>query len=176
MFEYYRLNNHVECREKGKSHIVYIQIKHKNIVEFNLHKENVDNLFLTTAFPLVPLFAVPPLTVQILPIADNGHFSDDDLQSPPLTQSSAKMTPVPSFPDGDNAQEPRQLQPLTAGRKYELPCRAYGSRPPAKLTWWMDGRRLDTTRETVSDSVVFYTSCYYQSDSTPYVSSEITGR
>lgn len=104
------------------------------------------------------LFAVPPLTVQILPIAENGHFGSivDDLQPPPFTQSSAKMTPLP-FPGDDdhlgehssNIQEQRQLQPLTAGRKYELPCRAYGSRPPAKLTWWMDGRRLYTTRETV---------------------------
>lgn len=103
---------------------------------------------------------VPPLTVQILPIVGNGHFGriDDDSHPPPFTQSSAKMTPLP-LPDGGDrlavhgggdVQEHRQMQPLTAGRKYELPCRAYGSRPPAKLTWWMDGRRLDTTRETVS--------------------------
>ncbi|XP_026817002.1 uncharacterized protein LOC113556330 isoform X2 [Rhopalosiphum maidis] len=101
----------------------------------------------------------PPLTVQILPIAENGHLSgiDNDLQPPPFTQSSAKMTPL-TLPEDDDRlsvhsskiQEQRQLQPLTAGRKYELPCRAYGSRPPAKLTWWMDGRRLDTTRETTS--------------------------
>lgn len=105
------------------------------------------------------MYTVPPLTVQILPITENGHFRgvSDGLQPPPFTQSSAKMTQLPS-PDNDdrlpvhsdNIEEQRQLQPLTAGRKYELPCRAYGSRPPAKLTWWMDGRRLDTTRETVS--------------------------
>lgn len=111
------------------------------------------------AFFYLSLSTVPPLTVQILPIAENGHFGsiNDGLQSPPFTQSSAKMTPLPSPDDESNfsvhsskIQEHRQLQPLTAGRKYELPCRAYGSRPPAKLTWWMDGRRLDTTRETVS--------------------------
>lgn len=100
--------------------------------------------------------AVPPLTVQILPIAENGRFSgiNDGPQSPPLTQSSAKIKPFPddgghSSVHGGDVQEQHQLQPLTAGRKYELPCRAHGSRPPAKLTWWMDGRRLDTTRETV---------------------------
>lgn len=102
------------------------------------------------------LYTVPPLTVRILPITENGHFGQivEDLQ-PPFTQSSAKMTPSPE--DGDHLiQEQHQLQPLTAGRKYELPCRAYGSRPPAKLTWWMDGRRLDTTRETVSKPCFCY--------------------
>lgn len=104
------------------------------------------------------------MTVQILPIAENGHLSgiDNDLQPPPFTQSSAKMTPL-TLPEDDDRlsvhsskiQEQRQLQPLTAGRKYELPCRAYGSRPPAKLTWWMDGRRLDTTRETVSKRIYY---------------------
>ncbi|VVC28852.1 Fibronectin type III,Immunoglobulin subtype,Immunoglobulin-like domain,Immunoglobulin-like [Cinara cedri] len=97
----------------------------------------------------------PPLTVQILPITDNGRFNDDDLQPPPFTQSSAKISP--SSDGGDHLavqsskiHEKSQLQPLTAGRKYKLPCRAYGSRPPAKLTWWMDGRRLDNTHETTS--------------------------
>lgn len=33
-------------------------------------------------------------------------------------------------------------QPLSADRKYELPCQAYGSRPPAKITWWMDSKEL----------------------------------
>lgn len=110
-------------------------------------------------FPPDPVNTVPPLTVQILPIADNGRYIDDDL--PPFTQSSAKIS---TSSDGDDhlamqsskIREKSQLQPLTAGRKYELPCRAYGSRPPAKLTWWMDGRRLDTTRETVRSKLFLF--------------------
>lgn len=30
-------------------------------------------------------------------------------------------------------------QPLSADRKYEIQCDAYGSRPAAKITWWMGG-------------------------------------
>lgn len=33
-------------------------------------------------------------------------------------------------------------QPFSADRKYELPCQAYGSRPPSKITWWMDEKEL----------------------------------
>ena len=42
-------------------------------------------------------------------------------------------------------------QPFTASRKYELICQSSGSRPPAQVTWWKDGRRLDKTKDTVSD-------------------------
>lgn len=28
-------------------------------------------------------------------------------------------------------------QPMSADRKYEIECQAIGSRPPAKITWWM---------------------------------------
>lgn len=30
-------------------------------------------------------------------------------------------------------------QPLSADRNYEIECQAIGSRPPAKITWWMSG-------------------------------------
>ncbi|XP_037072241.1 nephrin-like [Pollicipes pollicipes] len=33
-----------------------------------------------------------------------------------------------------------------AGQSYELVCQAYGSRPPANLSWWMDGAALDGGR------------------------------
>lgn len=33
-------------------------------------------------------------------------------------------------------------QPLSADRNYEVQCQAIGSRPPAKLTWWMGGMEL----------------------------------
>lgn len=33
-------------------------------------------------------------------------------------------------------------QPLSADRNYEIECQAIGSRPPAKITWWMSGIEL----------------------------------
>ncbi|XP_044729672.1 protein turtle-like [Chrysoperla carnea] len=41
-------------------------------------------------------------------------------------------------------------QPLSAGRRYELLCQSCGSRPPASITWWRNGERLDRTKETTS--------------------------
>lgn len=46
-------------------------------------------------------------------------------------------------------------QPLSAGRKHELLCQSSGSRPPAVITWWRDGQRLDTTTETVRSSLLY---------------------
>lgn len=40
-------------------------------------------------------------------------------------------------------------QPLSAGRRYDLLCQSAGSRPPAVITWWRDGQRLEKTTETV---------------------------
>jgi len=40
-------------------------------------------------------------------------------------------------------------QPLSAGRRYDLLCQSAGSRPPAVITWWRDGQRLESTTETV---------------------------
>ncbi|KAG4065909.1 hypothetical protein HA402_000356 [Bradysia odoriphaga] len=41
-------------------------------------------------------------------------------------------------------------QPLSAGRRYDLLCQSAGSRPPAVITWWRDGQRLEKTTETTS--------------------------
>uniref|UniRef100_A0A1A9ZZ50 Ig-like domain-containing protein n=1 Tax=Glossina pallidipes TaxID=7398 RepID=A0A1A9ZZ50_GLOPL len=41
-------------------------------------------------------------------------------------------------------------QPLSAGRRYDLLCQSAGSRPPAVITWWIDGIRLEKTTETTS--------------------------
>ncbi|KAL7017192.1 hypothetical protein ACKWTF_010287 [Chironomus riparius] len=43
-----------------------------------------------------------------------------------------------------------QHQPLSAGRRYDLLCQSAGSRPPAIITWYRDGERLDRTTETTS--------------------------
>ncbi|CAD1468889.1 unnamed protein product, partial [Heterotrigona itama] len=41
--------------------------------------------------------------------------------------------------------------PLSAGRKYDINCMTVGSRPPAKLSWYMDGRKLNNYTEKVSE-------------------------
>jgi hypothetical protein len=41
-------------------------------------------------------------------------------------------------------------QPLSEGRRYDLLCQSSGSRPPASITWKLDGKRLKGTKETVS--------------------------
>ncbi|XP_015588753.1 synaptogenesis protein syg-2 isoform X3 [Cephus cinctus] len=40
--------------------------------------------------------------------------------------------------------------PLSADRKYEIACMTAGSRPPAKLFWYLDGKRLDNFTVEVS--------------------------
>ncbi|XP_071554654.1 synaptogenesis protein syg-1 isoform X1 [Temnothorax nylanderi] len=40
--------------------------------------------------------------------------------------------------------------PLSANRKYDINCMTVGSRPPAKLSWYMDGRKLTNSTERVS--------------------------
>jgi len=41
-------------------------------------------------------------------------------------------------------------QALSANRRYDLLCQSSGSRPPASVTWWKNGQRLEHTKETVS--------------------------
>ena len=39
--------------------------------------------------------------------------------------------------------QPREDVPLSADRKYNINCTTAGSRPPAKITWYMDGNGLE---------------------------------
>ncbi|XP_071512238.1 cell adhesion molecule 2-like [Panulirus ornatus] len=50
-------------------------------------------------------------------------------------------------------------EPLSAGREYELVCQSVGARPPASLTWWLDGLQLTnaTTSTTSSGNVTLST-------------------
>ncbi|XP_052863238.1 contactin-4 [Anopheles cruzii] len=41
--------------------------------------------------------------------------------------------------------------PLSADRRYIVQCQSVGSRPPAKLTWWMGGEQLMTTNQTATE-------------------------
>ena len=43
-------------------------------------------------------------------------------------------------------------QPLSADRKYNIECQSVGSRPAAKITWWMDTNALDSSVEKVRKS------------------------
>jgi hypothetical protein len=45
-------------------------------------------------------------------------------------------------------------QPLSADRKYNIECQSVGSRPAAKITWWMDTKALDTYVEKVETSLI----------------------
>lgn len=45
-------------------------------------------------------------------------------------------------------------QPLSAGRRYDLLCQSSGSRPPATITWWKNGQRLERTKETVRETII----------------------
>ena len=40
-------------------------------------------------------------------------------------------------------------QSLSAGTQYELQCESTGSRPPAMITWWKNGQRLEKSKEMV---------------------------
>lgn len=41
-------------------------------------------------------------------------------------------------------------QPLSSDRPYEVECEATGSRPPAKITWWMGAIEQTSLRQKVS--------------------------
>ncbi|XP_048509194.1 synaptogenesis protein syg-2 isoform X2 [Athalia rosae] len=42
------------------------------------------------------------------------------------------------------------LAPLSAERKYTIKCMTFGSRPPAKITWFLDGKSLENYSEKIS--------------------------
>ncbi|XP_050305453.1 protein turtle homolog B-like isoform X2 [Anthonomus grandis grandis] len=42
-------------------------------------------------------------------------------------------------------------QPLSAGRRYDLLCQSTGSRPPATITWWKNGQRLERSKDLTSN-------------------------
>ncbi|XP_037871099.1 hemicentin-1 isoform X1 [Bombyx mori] len=43
-------------------------------------------------------------------------------------------------------------QPLSVGRKTELWCRSTGARPPANITWWLDGKQLHSIGKQKKDT------------------------
>lgn len=55
------------------------------------------------------------------------------------------------FSVGPSSVEIRGLEgPVSAGKLLRVECEAKGSRPPATLTWWLDGTMLTSTSQVVS--------------------------
>ena len=58
--------------------------------------------------------------------------------------------------DNNVAVGPRTVEisgaevPLSTGRNHILTCTSSGSRPPAKISWWRDGRRMKHSKQKVS--------------------------
>ncbi|GIY07113.1 hypothetical protein CDAR_101122 [Caerostris darwini] len=42
---------------------------------------------------------------------------------------------------------------FSAGRKVQLACESSGARPRAQLSWWLDNKRIQSGKETVSDNL-----------------------
>lgn len=43
-------------------------------------------------------------------------------------------------------------RPLRLGEELRLNCETSGSRPPAKISWWLDNKRIQTGREAIPNS------------------------
>ncbi|CAG2105479.1 unnamed protein product [Medioppia subpectinata] len=71
--------------------------------------------------------------------------------------NNSSQTSISTFVTFDIYVKPSDVKiisirrPLSSGRKFDLICRSFGSRPPAQLTWLKDNRLLSKTRETFSD-------------------------
>ncbi|XP_061389228.1 hemicentin-1, partial [Musca vetustissima] len=98
----------------------------------------------------------------------SGHYVESEISLGPLGRSDLKShiscrasnhpraTPVETVVQIDMNFPPLDIrllgayQPLSAGRRYDLLCQSAGSRPPAVITWWLDGIRMEKTTETTS--------------------------
>ncbi|XP_014294397.1 nephrin isoform X2 [Halyomorpha halys] len=97
-----------------------------------------------------------PHTMSLLVINNLGRA---DLRSELtcVASNNNKTIPLTSTVQIDMNFKPLEVkiqdsnQPLSAGRLYNLPCTSTGSRPPAQLTWWKGGHRLDKTKETTAN-------------------------
>ncbi|XP_054160981.1 nephrin-like [Oppia nitens] len=87
---------------------------------------------------------------------NNNNISQQQTSLPALSSPSSLST-LSAFVTFDIYVKPTDVKiisirrPLSSGKKFELICRSYGSRPPAQLTWLKDNRLLSKTRETFSD-------------------------
>lgn len=47
-------------------------------------------------------------------------------------------------------------QPLSADRSYDITCQTSGSRPPARISWFLDGKELKSPKHFINTSVSFW--------------------
>ncbi|ODM99480.1 Nephrin [Orchesella cincta] len=92
------------------------------------------------------------LTISILARSDLGaeltcEASNNNISRPLATtvQLDMNFTPLEVTILGKSSR-------ITAGKKYDLMCQSIGSRPPAHITWWLDERRLESTKETTANN------------------------
>ncbi|XP_075147144.1 sidestep VII transmembrane protein [Haematobia irritans] len=96
------------------------------------------------------------------------HFVESEITLGPLTRADLnsritcratnhpRASPVETVVQIDMNFSPLDIrllgsyQSLSAGRRYDLLCQSAGSRPPAVITWWLDGIRMEKTTETTS--------------------------
>ncbi|XP_059218343.1 protein turtle [Stomoxys calcitrans] len=87
-----------------------------------------------------------------------GPLKRSDLNSRISCRASnhPRATPIEAVVQVDMNFSPLDIrllgsyQSLSAGRRYDLLCQSAGSRPPAVITWWLDGIRMEKTTETTS--------------------------
>ncbi|KAL5284444.1 hypothetical protein ACFFRR_006630 [Megaselia abdita] len=103
-------------------------------------------------------------TIQV----PGGRYVQSEIQLGPLSREDLntrltcrannhpRATPIESVVQIDMNFAPLNIrllgshQALSAGHRYDLLCQSAGSRPPAMITWWQDGQRLEKTTETTS--------------------------
>ncbi|XP_025835204.1 synaptogenesis protein syg-2 [Agrilus planipennis] len=44
-------------------------------------------------------------------------------------------------------------QPYSADRKYDIQCQTFGSRPPAKISWWLERQQLLDTLHNITETI-----------------------
>ncbi|XP_071518492.1 uncharacterized protein [Panulirus ornatus] len=90
------------------------------------------------------ILVLPSLTREDLHRALTCRASNSNL-TPPLTASVSLDMTFPPLVVGITGGD----EPLREGQRYSLVCQAAGSRPPADLTWWLDGVRVIHTNYQV---------------------------
>ena len=77
-----------------------------------------------------------------------------------LLLSPVAVRPLRVWQEGENG-------PLSVGKPYEYVCQSSGARPPATLTWYLDGAVLVNTRQHVSYSSLAPQYCYSKPMTSP---------
>lgn len=101
------------------------------------------------------LFTVKPLVVQIqVPNFVSSSSSSSLLSSNRSGSGTLPLSSSSSSLSASTQSSNSRLLVVSAGRKTNIECRSWGSRPPAEITWWRGSRRLPTaaSRSHYTDS------------------------